>query len=261
MKNIFRLLFFTLIIINSTSCNKDEFNESTDSGTFVDSRDGKKYKWIKIGDQIWMAENLAYLPKVSPPTEGSDSAPYYYVYGYEGTSVSKAKSTSNYKKYGVLYNWSAVMQGEAPTNENPSDVKGISPQGWHIPSNAEWEQLAEFISDNSGPYEIWQEGWTGIGIHLKSTGTIEDGNGYWINAEDSVQGIDDYGFNALPGGCRVYDWEEFNGINYSGDWWSCTENYNNLMWERMLNFERSELFSSFANKAYGYSVRCVKDLE
>lgn len=64
-------------------------------GSFVDTRDGHEYEWVKIGGQIWMAENLAYLPSVSPPDKGSETERSYYVYGYEGFSVTEAKATDN----------------------------------------------------------------------------------------------------------------------------------------------------------------------
>ena len=81
------------------------------TGTITDSRDGNTYNWVKIGDKIWMAENLAYLPFVCPSSLGSTTEPYYYVYGYEGNSVSEAKVLTNYLDYGVLYNWPAAMNG------------------------------------------------------------------------------------------------------------------------------------------------------
>ena len=83
---------------------------------FVDSRDGKVYKYTTIGNQTWMAENLAYLPEVCNVDEGCG----FYVYGYEGADLQLAKATENYHEYGVLYNYLSA-----------SDA---CPVGWHLPS-------------------------------------------------------------------------------------------------------------------------------
>src|SRR5574344_921488 len=107
--------------------------EETTSGTFTDARDGNQYNWVKIGDQIWMAENLAYLPSVNMVADGSEDAAgsYYYVYGYDGTNVADAKATANYTTYGVLYNWTAALTA--------------CPTGWHLPTDAEWTTLITFL--------------------------------------------------------------------------------------------------------------------
>ncbi|HPJ60225.1 MAG TPA: FISUMP domain-containing protein, partial [Bacteroidales bacterium] len=87
--------------------------------------DGKNYPVVTLGSQIWMAENLAYLPAVSPSSIGSDTEKHYYVYDYQGTNVNEAKATVNYLTYGVLYNWPAAMNGQAGSSTNPSGVRGV----------------------------------------------------------------------------------------------------------------------------------------
>ena len=98
--------------------------------------DDRDYKVVQIGEQWWMAENLAYLPSVNHPTEGSYSEPMRYVYDYEGSSVAQAKTSNYYKKDGVLYNWSASMES--------------CPDNWHLPTKCEWEKMAVFISEDKG---------------------------------------------------------------------------------------------------------------
>ena len=110
-------------------------NSNNEVGTFTDSRDGKTYKWVKIGKQVWMAENLAYLPVVSTSAEGSLIDPYYYVYDYEGSDVATAKSNSAYSTYGALYNWPAAVEA--------------CPSGWHLPNENEWATLAESLGGTS----------------------------------------------------------------------------------------------------------------
>src|SRR5690554_6870297 len=122
--------------------------EEPTSGTFTDTRDGNVYNWVKIGNQIWMAENLAYLPEVVHSnaefqTQSSNGQPGYGVYGYDGNDVATAKSQSNYTTYGVLYNWYAAMNGAESSMANPSGVQGVCPDGWHLPSDDEWHELID----------------------------------------------------------------------------------------------------------------------
>ena len=117
---------------------------------FTDARDGNTYNTIQIGSLCVMAENLAYLPSVSPPSSLSTIIPLYYVYGFLGSNVESAKATSNYQTYGVLYNYSAASAGEASSNSVPSGVQGACPEGWHLPSDSEWNILEGSVDTQYG---------------------------------------------------------------------------------------------------------------
>ena len=143
-----------------------------------------------------MAQNLAYLPAVVDPGTYSSNVPYEYVYGYNGTDISTALAQPNYTTYGVLYNWTATMNGSATCNgtctsgdglcdgtgdqqacSNP--VQGICPDGWHVPSHYEWAELGNSInSTNVFPYDVTTTGNIGTneGTKLKSTGLWKSPN-------------------------------------------------------------------------------------
>jgi uncharacterized protein (TIGR02145 family) len=207
---------------------------------FTDTRDGHNYKWVKIGDQFWMAENLAYLPTVNPTYSESYTEPYYYVYDYGGTNVSEAKATSNFTTYGVLYNWPAIMSGAASSSSNPSGVQGICPVGWHLPSDAEWTELTDFLGGD-----------TIAGGKLKES-TLQ----YWKWPNDGA--YNSTGFTALPGGSRVVGGAE-DEIGYFGYWWSATEDGTNA---RMLvmGYNHRGAGHGIRQKAEGNSVRCLRDI-
>lgn len=200
------------------------------SGTFTDSRDGNVYKWVKIGNQIWMAENLKYLPSVVGPSISSNTTPFYYVYDYNSTNVTDAKT--NYTTYGVLYNWLAAMNA--------------CPSGWHLPSDAEWRQLTT------------AEG----GMSIASGKLKEVGTTHWINP--NAEATDETSFNALPGGCRVDD-GTFSLVGQEGYWWCSTqdddeEDYDpNLAFFWNMKHNSSKIFRSITNKEFAFSVRCIKD--
>ncbi len=214
--------------------------EGTEAGKFTDSRDGNDYNWIQIGNQIWMSENMKYLPAVSPPTVGSYTDPYYYVHGYEGTSVSSAKSTSNYNTYGVLYNWPAAMAGATSSIDNPSGVQGVCPSGWHLPSIAEWIELISFL----GGGEI-------AGGKMKEAGYT-----HWISPNTGA--TNSSGFTALPGDSRGID-DRFYNIGYFCNWWSTWETETTYAAGRGLQYNEEFVGDYGYPKASGVSVRCIKD--
>jgi uncharacterized protein (TIGR02145 family) len=207
---------------------------------FIDNRDGQRYATVQIGEQCWMAENLAYLPEVFPSTQGSETDPYYYVYDYQGTDVNAAKATDNYLNYGVLYNWLAALIA--------------CPTGWHLPTDNEWKIL-EGNSDSQYPVgdQIWDHtGHRGFnaGYNIKSTtGWVANGNG-----------VDLFNFNGLPAGNRFSsEGGKFHGIGDSNKWWSSTAFNTNTSWLRRL--DHNELRTGRENylKSDGFAVRCVKD--
>lgn len=211
--------------------------------TFVDSRDNKSYKIITIGTQVWMAENLAYLPSVSPPTSESDMDPFYYVYDYSGTSTSTATATANYSTYGVLYNWPAALTA--------------CPSGWHLPIDAEWTTLSNYLIENG-------YGYGGSGDDIAKSMAAKTN---WTSS--STAGTPGYdpasnnssGFSALPGGHRYSNEYSigFASIEYTGSWWSSTEYEAPSAWFRFLTFNNSGVSQSIDYKKKGSSVRCVRD--
>lgn len=203
---------------------------------FTDSRDGIIYNTVKVGDQWWFAENLAYLPNVTVPTTGSVATPYNYVYNQTSCGcLGKAKANENYKIYGTLYNWKAA--------------ENVCPVGWHLPDDSEWEQLAEYISDDNEGFTLTEGNWETVGRKLKSI-TKWGNEGF---------GTDDYGLNCLPGGIRDSESKEFIGLEFECYFWSATETDENSALCRNLNSEVTNFFNSNFNKSSGYSVRCVKD--
>lgn len=189
-------------------------------------RDNRNYATVKIGTQVWMAENLAYLPAVSPSSAFSYTEPWYYVYGYEGADVAVAKNNTNYTTYGVLYNWSAAI--------------AACPLGWHLPSDDEWTTLTNYLGGESVE-----------GGKMKETGTA-----HWESPNTGA--TNESGFSALPGGYRGGN-GGFDGITYYGYWWSSSEFSMNSAWHRVLYYSYSYVGRYYSDKVYGFSVRCVRD--
>ncbi len=241
---IYSLLIMGMILIFTGSCKKDHkddpVNGNNTHNTFKDNRDGNVYKIVKIGTQTWFAENLKYLPGVVGPSTGSETTPYFYVYDYDGTNVSDAKSTSHYSTYGVLYNWMAAMNESTSSTTNPSGVQGVCPAGWHLPSNAEWTQLTAYLGDSSV-----------AGGKLKETGIT-----HWTSPNTGA--TNETGFTALPGGGR-YSSGTFLDVGNYGAWWSATAYDSGDAWFLGIYYGISSVDRHDYSKEVGFSVRCVKD--
>ncbi|MCK9323881.1 MAG: hypothetical protein M0P69_00145 [Bacteroidales bacterium] len=215
-------------------------HESGYRGSITDPRDGTPYQTVRIGDREWMAENLRYLPEVTEPGTGSSTEPCYYVYGYEGTDVVAAKSHENYATYGVLYNWPAAM--DVAGTGNPGGVQGICPPGWHLPDDAEWEELITLLGGGSV-----------AGGKLKESGTT-----HW--SDPNAGATNESGFTARPAGIRGYGaGRGFSRIGTNAVWWSATESMDSEAWGRNMGYAHSGVARIDYAKDLGLSVRCLRD--
>ena len=184
---------------------------------------------------------------------------YGYAPGSGKEDVTFAKVVAYNRQYGVLYNWAAAMQGSESSQANPSGVRGICPEGWHLPSDAEWEELENYLADNGYNHD----GSTGggrakIAKSMASTGGWHSSTVYGSIGNDK-QANNSSGFTALPGGIRssLYGMFFYDGIN--GYWWSATETNKNSAWFRLLSYNISNVHNYSGDKGQGISIRCVKD--
>jgi uncharacterized protein (TIGR02145 family) len=215
-----RYIYAILLVLAFSQCEKEFDPEGY--GNFTDNRDGTEYKTVVIGSQTWLAENLKYLPEVVSPVNVSDSFKYYYVYDYYGERTDRARATTGYKTFGVLYNFKAAMDA--------------CPEGWHLPDSTDWENLNKFI----GP---------GNGSELRS-------GSYWASDDN---GNNRSGFNALPAGCQEEG--RFRELGSKAVFWSTQIPYQEPGSAIVWGFHNSlgKLEYQPEPKINGYPVRCIKD--
>jgi uncharacterized protein (TIGR02145 family) len=204
------------------------FNPDIDYGTMTDIRDGKVYKTVKIGLQIWMAENLNYADSVKTPS-------------LKGKSWCYDNDEKKCDVTGRLYTWGAAMDSaKTGYGYNFSDslvmpVQGICPAGWHLPSFEEWNTLLAAVGGKS----------TAGNVLKSQTGWNKGGNG-----------IDAFGFSVLPAG--EYG-GYFHGEGFFATFWSSTD--SNRVRSYPLNFyynyEYAYIHSFYMEE--GFSVRCLRD--
>ena len=231
-KTLFAILaiaMFTTFVVNKSEAQVIDY-------------DGNTYKTVTIGTQEWTSENLNVehyrngdlIPQVQDPIEWSKLTTGAWCY-YNN-------DPKNGKKYGKLYNWYAV-----------SDPRGLAPEGWHVPSDAEWTKLTDFLGGNI--------------IEVK----LEDGTKYWLI--ESVGGklksvtlwnspnegaTNSCGFTAFPGGIRTGGgW--IDDIGKNGFFCSASEVNDGDAWFRALIYDYSGVLRGFGSKLDGLSCRCVRD--
>ncbi|MBR5982331.1 MAG: hypothetical protein IK025_01235 [Bacteroidales bacterium] len=215
---------------------------------FRDERDGNVYCTITYGDQVWMKENLRYLPQVQPPTNTSAEGIRYYVYGYNGTDVNEAMATENYQKYGALYNYNAAMTA--------------CPAGWHLPSDTEWTLLEIYLENNGYNFNEYVDNDNDRDTHNVIAKSMAATSGWttsdvtnavgWLQAKNNSSG-----FNGKPGGEKYI--QGFQNINETAIWWTSTPNTGDNCWDRYLFFSRDFCNRTNNHRSIGMSVRCVQD--
>lgn len=213
---------------NPTSCEDDVLY------------DGHFYSVVEIGEQCWFAENLQTtvfssglaIEEVTDNDEwGNLSTPAQCVYVNE---------ILNLPVYGRMYNGYAVTSEE-----------GLCPEGWHVPSNADWEELELFLGVPEEEIDVlseWRGSDEGVGTAMKATlGWNQGGNG-----------TDLYGFNAVPGGIRSYVTGEFVAAGDNGTWWSSSIQEEDVK-QRSLYFQFDGILTAFTHSQFGASVRCIRN--
>jgi uncharacterized protein (TIGR02145 family) len=223
------------------------------------------FKSVKIGAQTWMSENLNVstfrngdlIPEAKTNEEwekaGKNKQPAWCYYNND---------PKNGAKYGKLYNWYAVI-----------DPRGLAPEGWHVLSDEEWQTLEDYLGDDAGKkmksasgWDNWQEditcsnckNWNSEYRSKTACHVCQDTR---VNGEKthSGNGTNSTGFSGLPGGIRNYGGTFFD-VGYYGYWWSSTETGPNYAWYRYLYYSNGNVLrDSDFYKAFGFSVRCLKD--
>lgn len=215
------------------------FSTGTPEDAPIVDADGNVYTSVIIGTQTWLKENLKTTKYRNGDTIGTT---YPATLDITGQSTAKYQwayggNESNVATYGRLYTWGAA-----------TDSRNICPAGYHVPSDAEWFTLENYIDPTiTNPNAT---GWIGndIGTKLKATSGWNSGG----------NGTDNYCFLALPSGCR-YNTGTFGSFGNLGYWWSSAEDDSSNAWQRALVYYLSSMGRAVNYKNFGFSVRCLRD--
>ncbi|MCQ2103919.1 MAG: fibrobacter succinogenes major paralogous domain-containing protein [Fibrobacter sp.] len=224
---------------SSSSTSKDEFlNPKITYGTMTDTRDNQVYKTVEICNnetstcQTWMAENMNY--SVNP---GKQS--------WCGGGEDRTKNEGDCSVYGRLYTWAAAFGksedecGYGKTCNLPSgDIRGVCPEGWHLPSNVEWNALFTAVGGTSY-----------AGQKLKADSDL------W---NEGTSNDDSFGFAVLPAGYRDDD-GSFYSEGAHALFWSSAEDGSGIADSWCFRWFDGRVDSSWSDENYGYSVRCLQN--
>lgn len=212
-------------------------------GLTVKDFDGNVYHTIKIGNQIWTVENLRTTRYMDGSPIELDTASATWDQGLNGKYCYYNNTTNldSIKKYGALYNWIAVQS------------KKLAPQGWHIPTNEDWEILEAYLVDNG-------YNWDSTKLENKYAKALAATSGWYPCKTPGTVGYDltknnSSGFSAYPGGNRYYT-GVFGNKGYYGNWWSASDSETQIGTFLLLPFQGDRL-DWLSSQAGGNSVRLV----
>lgn len=231
--NIYKLLVIAgVMLVSASGCTDNDLLQEKSAvmtyGTMKD-QDSNTYKTIKIGTQVWMAENLRttrYSDGTLIPNVADDKTFHYLT---TAASCTYNNENANSETYGRLYNWYAV-----------SSSRRIAPDGWHVPTESDWAKLSDFLGGDKV-----------AGGKLKETG-ISHWSALNIGASDM------FGFRALPAGTRAEE-GQFSFLGTAGYWWSATQGNDKSALLRGCANSTSSMLLLYYYKEYAFSVRLVKD--
>ena len=215
----------------------------------VDARDGNTYCTMEYGDQIWMTENMRYLPRVDDTV--SETEARYYIYAYSGTTIPN--NNANYNTYGTLYNYEAAQTA--------------CPAGWHLPSKTEWEDLVSYLGTNS-EYVCGTN--TNNVAKAMASKTLWSTSNVTCSIGNVLSDNNASGFNGLPGGfltsgTATIATSDSQKKGTEANWWTSTPKYNNagtiVQGGYRFSLSNNSAGTTTGYKAldWGMSVRCVKD--
>ncbi len=223
--------------------------------------DSNIYNTVQFGEQCWMRENLRTTRYAdgTPIEHGSNASPNtpYWYYPMD--------DAANKPNYGLLYNWPAVVRGVTGSAANPSGLQGICPDGWHVPSDAEWTQLTDYVSSHSeyvcgGNYiNIAKAMIATVGWDLSTlTNPCLAGNSSPVTNNTT-------GFGALPsgyGGNDITDEFIYGGLGYLASFWTATiaEASYDPVYYFLIHFNAADIHRGYDYEYYSAkSVRCIRD--
>ncbi len=218
------------------------YYEASLPNTLIDY-DGNVYTSIIIGTQEWMAENLRVthypngdpIPLITDETDWGNLATNNTSDAY---SYYNNNSSSEAYIYGALYTYAAAI-GDNWARDNTND-QGVCPNGWHLPTDVEWDALNTYLGANAGS-------------------KLADNAYFWTNGNlDQSADFSTSGFDALPGGYRYND-GTFLDLGNLGFWWTAIESSSIYAYSRYLHYDDTNVGSNYYAKSFGFNVRCVKN--